>query len=245
MKSKKLGQCFLNSAGILEKEAELADVNDKTVIEIGSGDGRLTAALAEKVAKRIFAIEKDSKYAAVLRKRFATSKNVEVIEGDFLELELPEVERIIGNVPYYISAPILFRMARMKWQKSLLMLQKEFVDKMLAKPNESNYGRLSVMAQLHFEMQYVQTVSRRFFTPSPKVDSAIVLLTPTRMQISDSEEEIINLMFQHKNQSVAKALKHSKRFSEGQIAALGEFGKRRVRTLTKEECMDICKKLIL
>ena len=243
VKSKKLGQCFLNSHEILRKEASAADVAGKSVIEIGAGDGRLTQKILEAKAGKIIAVEKDKNLAKTLRERFFGENKVEIVEGDFLEVELPTVDRIVGNIPYYISSPILFHLVGMQWGKALLMVQKEFADKMLAKPNEKNYGRLSVTAQLAFGIQYIQTVPRRFFTPRPRVDSAMILLRPTGLKLGMDEQDIIRFLFQHKNQTVRNALKHSKKFDVKQIEKLGEFAQRRARTLRKEECLEIADKL--
>ena len=240
MKRKRLGQCFLGSHAILRKEASVADVTGKSIIEIGAGDGRLTQKLLEKKPAKIIAVEKDAKYAQLLRNRFANEPRVEIVEGDFLEMEFPPVDRIIGNIPYYITSPIVFRLKEMQWERAVLMVQKEFADKMLAKPNEKNYGRLSVTAQLAFGITYVQTVPKRFFSPQPKVDSAMIVLKPTQKKLQPHEESIIRLLFQHKNQTVRNALKH------GGVKAdekLEDWSQRRVRTLTPAECLQLARAL--
>lgn len=239
-RTQKLGQCFLNSASILNREARWLECTGKTVLEIGGGDGRLTRAVLEQGAARVCSVEKDSRFAQVLRERFANESQVEIIEGDFLELELPATDCVIGNVPYYISAPILFKLATMGWSQGLLMLQKEFVEKMVAKPNESNYGRLSVTAQLHFQMDYKQTVPRSMFSPRPKVDSAIVLLKPKGTKLTQQQEDMIRVLFQHKNQTVRNALQHGK-LETGNLDAA--WLSRRVRTLKPEECLELARKL--
>lgn len=235
IRHKKLGQCFLNSSAILYKEASIAAVKGKIVLEIGAGDGRLTQELLDQGAAKIIAVEKDREYAEMLRKRFVQEPRIEIAEGDFLKLEFPKVDVVIGNIPYYISSPILFKLPEMKWMHAVLMLQKEFAEKMLAKPNEKNYGRLSVTAQLNFSIQYIQTVPKRFFSPRPKVDSAIVLLKPMGKKPTQHQQNIIRILFQHKNQTVKNALKHGKI----SVTGLEKWLKRRVRTLSPEECLEI------
>lgn len=148
---KSLGQCFLQDRNILALEAKLAGPQGKTVLEIGPGDGRLTEAVLALKPKKVIAVEKDSRFASLLRERFAGK--AEIIEGDFLEAELPSCDIIIGNIPYYISSDIVFTIAPLKFERAVLMVQKEFAQKMVAKPGEKNYGRLSVTAHARFRYQ--------------------------------------------------------------------------------------------
>jgi len=236
---KRLGQNFLTDKNIIRKEVKLADVEGKDVVEIGAGDGRLTVEIVAANPKVIYAIEKDKEFADALKRRFAGEKRVVVIEGDFLELELPRFDVALGNIPYYISSGIIFRLAKCKFEHAILIVQKEFADKMMAKPNEKNYGRLSVTSQIAFDVSLVQTVPRYLFYPQPKVDSALIVLKPTGRSLNEFEEDVIRALFQHRNKTVANALLHSKKFTEDSIALLKDYCKRRVRTLSKEECLEI------
>ena len=238
---KSLGQNFLQDHNILRKEAELAKVEGKTVLEVGPGDGRLTEKLLAHNPKRLIVIEKDTRFSELLKEKFG--EKIEVKNADFLETNFSEVDVIVGNIPYNITSLIIFKIAKMRFERAILMVQKEFAEKMVAKPNESNYGRLSVTAQLAFKVKLVQTVSAHLFIPKPKVDSAIIILEKN-IRISEEDEIVITALFQHRNQSVRNALKHSKKFDEGHIARVGELLKRRVRTLTKEECLEISKRLL-
>ncbi len=233
---KRLGQHFMKDRNILRKEVALAKVKDKRVLEIGAGDGRFTEEIVKAKPKVVYAFEKDSELAGLLRKRFENEKHVIVVEGDFLEAELPEFDVVLGNIPYYISSSIVFRLAGFSYERAVLMVQKEFAEKMVAKPNEKNYGRLSVTSQLAFDVEFVQKVPRHLFSPPPKVDSALIVLKPTGKKLSNHEEDIIRALFQHKNKTVRNALLHSGKFEE---IELGRFADRRVRTLTKEECLEI------
>ena len=112
------------------------------------------------------------------------------------------------------------------------MVQKEFAAKMVAKPNDKNYGRLTVTSQIFFNVEYFRTIPKNFFSPIPKVDSALIKLQPTGVKLSEFEEDIIRKLFQHKNKTVRNALK------DYEIE-----DNRRVRTLTKEECLEIARKL--
>ena len=137
---KRLGQHFLKDEKILEKEARIADVKGKKVLEIGAGDGRLTEKIVANKPKIVYAVEKDRELVEKLEKRFAGRKDVEIIEGDFLKIELPEFEIVVGNIPYYITSPIIFRLKDYEFEKAVLIVQKEFAQKMVAQPGERNYG---------------------------------------------------------------------------------------------------------
>ena len=238
-RKKSLGQCFLEDKNILALEAKLAQVEGKTVLEIGPGDGRLTDAILQQKPKKLIAVEKDARFATLLKKKFEGSRTVEVVEADFLELVPPAFDVAIGNIPYYISSDIVFRLATMRFERAILMVQKEFAQKMAAKPGDKNYGRLSVTSQLAFETKLERTVLRHLFRPMPKVDSAIIILKPTGNALTQFQENIIRYLFQHKNKTVRNALLDSKMFEKDEIEKLGAFAKRRARTLTKEECLEI------
>jgi 16S rRNA (adenine1518-N6/adenine1519-N6)-dimethyltransferase len=243
-RKKSLGQCFLEDRNILALEARLANPEHKTVLEIGPGDGRLTDAILALRPLKVIAVEKDARFAEALRRKYSGAGAVEIIEADFLEFEPPAFDIAIGNIPYYISSDIVFRLAGMKFERAVLMVQKEFAQKMAAKPGDRNYGRLSVTSQLAFDIKYERTVLRHLFRPMPEVDSAIIVLRPTGLRLSQQQENIIRWLFQHKNKTVRNALLDSKMFSAPELACIGPMLKRRARTLSKEECLDIAARLI-
>ena len=233
-KSKRLGQHFLNSPQILEFEAEAAGVEGKTVIEIGGGDGRLTEKILAKNPKRIIVFEKDKRWADFLKEKFG--EKVEVLSQDFLETK-ENAEIFIGNIPYYISSPILFSIAKKDFQRALLMVQEEFAERMVAKPRTSEYGRLSVTSQLLFKIKLLRKVKKGAFSPPPEVDSAIILLEKKSSSIDPWVEKIIRALFQHKNQMVSKALKHAG------IAAKAEVPRKRAREMGPEEIIEFAEAL--
>lgn len=233
-KSKRLGQHFLNSPQILEFEAEAAGVGGKTVIEIGGGDGRLTEKILAKNPKRLIVVEKDRRWADFLKEKFG--ERVEVLNQDFLKTE-EKAEIFIGNIPYYISSPILFSIAKKDFQRALLMVQEEFAERMVAKPRTSEYGRLSVTSQLLFRIKLLRKVKKGAFSPPPEVDSAIVLLEKKSSSIDPWLEKIILALFQHKNQMVSKALKHAG------IAAKAGIPRKRAREMGPEEIIKLAEAL--
>ena len=156
---------------------------DDALVEIGPGEGVLTRALLERVA-RITAIEIDRDLAARLGAEFPAQR-LAVHCGDVLDFDfdsLPGALRLVGNLPYNISTPLLFRIARHagRVRDAHFMLQREVVDRMVAAHSTPAYGRLSVMLQVRFGMTRLFTVSRGAFRPPPKVDSAVVRLVPLR-----------------------------------------------------------------
>ncbi len=239
-RKKSLGQCFLEDKNILALEAKLAEPQGKTVLEIGPGDGRLTEAVLALKPRRMIAVEKDSRFASLLKEKFAG--RAEIVEGDFLKAEPPACDIVIGNIPYYISSDIVFTIAPLKFERAVLMVQKEFAQKMVAKAGEKNYGRLSVTAQLAFEVKLERIVPRHLFRPVPKVDSAIIILTPTGIRLDKFQEDVIRSLFSHRNKLVRGALIDSK-FKPEELEQLGAFRERRVRTLTKDECLEIARLL--
>jgi len=238
-RKKSLGQHFLHDKNILAIEAELADPEGKTVLEIGPGDGRLTEFLLKKNPKKLIAVEKDSRFAELLREKFSGKKNLEIVEADFLGMELPDADVVVGNIPYYISSDIIFHLKYMKFEKAVLMVQKEFAQKMVAKPGDRNYGRLSVTSQLHFDIKLERKVLRHLFRPIPDVDSAIIILKPSGFRTDQLQDNIIRWLFQHRNKTVRNALLDSKMFDQADLRALGPFLRRRVRSLSKKECLRI------
>lgn len=183
---KSLGQHFLLDLNITRRIARGAgDLTGVTVIEVGPGPGGLTRALVESDAKAVVAVERDARFLAALGDIAAVSGGrLTVIEGDALAADMtaiaPAPRAIIANLPYNVGTPLLIG-----WLKSLrdyrsltLMFQKEVVDRITAIPRTKDYGRLSVMCQWVAECRQLFVLPASAFTPPPKVESAVVHLTP-------------------------------------------------------------------
>jgi 16S rRNA (adenine1518-N6/adenine1519-N6)-dimethyltransferase len=184
LKAKKsLGQNFLNDDAVLRRIVEAASLSeDDVVIEIGPGTGQLTEKLAEK-CESVIAIELDDRLIPVLRNKFKDKKNVEIIHGDILKINLPELiseklkvesYKVVANIPYYITAPIIRLLLETKYspQEMILMVQKEVAERIVAKPGAMSI--LAVSVQYYAEAQFLFTVFKESFEPIPKVDSAII-----------------------------------------------------------------------
>lgn len=178
----RFGQNFLTDAGVIEQIIRAIDPQpDDNMVEIGPGLSALTEPLLARV-KHLKAIEIDRDLAARLRTRFSGEK-LRVIEADALEVDFEQFGtnlRLVGNLPYNISTPLLFACMRAADQvrDHHFMLQKEVVDRMVAKVGDSDYGRLSVMLQYRYRMEKLFDVSPAAFDPAPKVTSAVVRMIP-------------------------------------------------------------------
>ena len=179
---KRFGQHFLTDRHYLDAVVHAIDPRPgDAMVEIGPGTGLLTAELL-KVVRHLAVIEIDRDLAAALRGRYPPER-LQVHEGDVLDFDfaaLPPELRVVGNLPYNVSTPILFRAADHagRIRDCTFMLQREVVDRMVAEPDSADYGRLSVMLQYRFEMALAVEVPPHAFTPPPKVDSAVVRMRP-------------------------------------------------------------------
>lgn len=242
---KRLGQHLLIDRGILKKEAALLDCGGKTALEIGSGDGRLTRELLAAGAKHVTAVEKDRAMVAELNRKFHSNKRVEIVHMDILEFPPGKFGGIIGNIPYYISSPILFRLPEFEFDYAILCVQKEFGEKMAAKPGAGNYGRLSVMAQYWFGVEELLHVPKIAFAPVPRVDSVLVGLRKRHASRDEKFERVANALFQHRLKTVRASLGASWKalgVSKWEARALGDrvkYRERRVFTLSPQEIIEI------
>jgi 16S rRNA (adenine1518-N6/adenine1519-N6)-dimethyltransferase len=177
---KRFGQHFLHERGVLEKMVSaISPQPDDVLVEIGPGEGALTGPLLEKV-ERMEAIELDRDLAAELTERFPRLKVHQADALDFDYTRFPEGVRLVGNLPYNISTPLLFRLAAYadRVRDMHFMLQLEVVERMVAAPSTPAYGRLTVALQTRFRMKKLFHVAKGAFRPPPKVESAVVRLEP-------------------------------------------------------------------
>jgi len=177
--TRSLGQYFLVDDRVTSRMAESAGVDrGDVVLEIGAGVGSLTAMLDRK-AKKVYAVEKDKELCALLRERDKGKKSItEVIEGDFMKLELPEFDKVVASIPFSLSSAITYKLLLHNegFGLAVLLYQKEFAQKMTAKPRSKLYGRLSVISQALAEIEILEIVHRDAFYPQPPVKTAIVRL---------------------------------------------------------------------
>jgi 16S rRNA (adenine1518-N6/adenine1519-N6)-dimethyltransferase len=212
---KRFGQNFLADAHYVDRIVAAVDPRPgETIVEIGPGLAALTGKLVER-AGRVVAIEIDRDLAARLRERFSPER-LQLIEGDALAFDFASLGRdlrIVGNLPYNISSPLLFHLASFadRLRDVTVMLQKEVVDRITAEPATPDYGRLSVMLQSQFDVRRLLTVPPGAFRPAPKVDSAVARLVPLRgraPRIDDRElfARIVMAAFSQRRKTLRNAL---------------------------------------
>lgn len=179
---KSLGQNFLKDPHYLNKIADAAQVGaEDQVLEIGPGLGNLTRVLAER-AKKVLALELDERLITHLRQEFGSLRDIDIVQTDALVYDyasLPGRWKVVANLPYYISTPIIQKLIahRTKFSTLTLMLQKEVAERIAASPGGKEYGYLSVFVQFYAVPRMEFPVPPGAFTPRPEVDSAVITLT--------------------------------------------------------------------
>jgi 16S rRNA (adenine1518-N6/adenine1519-N6)-dimethyltransferase len=171
-------QHFLVDDNFLNQIVDSAELNENdTVLEIGAGIGNLTEKIAETVHK-LYAVELDPNLCDILIERFADYENVEIIEGDILDIELPEFNKVVANLPYSISSHITFKLLKHEFELGILMYQYEFARRMVSPKNSKDYSRLTVTTNFFADASIIMKVPRSAFKPAPEVKSAVVKLIP-------------------------------------------------------------------
>ncbi|MBH0201592.1 MAG: ribosomal RNA small subunit methyltransferase A [Nitrospira sp.] len=214
---KRLGQNFLIDPNIVRKIVALAALTTTdTVCEIGPGRGFLTEALC-RASGHVTAIEVDPRLHAYLAERRPQLSNLTLVLDDAMTYpveQLPIGTIVVANLPYYLSTPLLFRLLdqRDRFPRMVLMLQNEVADRLVAKPDSSDYGVLSVMAQYAAEITKAFKVSAQCFRPRPEVGSAVVLLTTKHPRALSQEEEpkfatLVKAAFAHRRKTLMNSLK--------------------------------------
>lgn len=243
---KRFGQNFLNDDNVINRI--LAAINpkaDQNIVEIGPGLGALTERLL-KAVPHLHVIEIDRDLVAKLDAQYGDKlsiHSVDVLKFDFVPLDNPPW-RIVGNLPYNISTPLLFHLLNYadKISDMYFMLQKEVVDRLCAEPNTKIYGRLSVIIQYYCQTQALFTVPNTAFKPQPKVESAIIRLVPhkTKPILADNETafaDVVKMAFAHRRKTIANNL--SGLLTADDIASLNIDPKRRPETLSVAEFVNI------
>ncbi len=215
---KSLGQNFILDKNFTDKIARAAgDLSQSVVLEVGPGPGSLTRSILDAGAKKLVSIEMDHRCINALQelKNFYGDQ-FEIVEGDALTYPLPLTPyplKIIANLPYNIGTLLIF-----KWLKNAdkissmhLMLQKEVVERIVAKPGDNHYGRLAVMVNFLCETKMLFTVNRNVFTPPPKVTSAIVEIIPRQKPLAEVDfnklEKIVAAAFNQRRKMLKSSLK--------------------------------------
>ena len=183
---KSLGQNFLIDQNIIDKIINIVEIKDKSILEIGPGTGNLTKNILKKNPKKLIVIEKDNDLAKLLKKNLENS--VKIINDDVLKIDENRLDAdiltVFGNLTYNISTEILcnwilnIKNKNFWFDNLVLMFQKEVADRIIAKFNTKNYGRLSILSNWKLEIEKICDVQPSSFFPKPKIDSSVLLLKP-------------------------------------------------------------------
>ena len=254
---KRLGQHFLVDLNILNEVIRAARVGEEdVVVEVGPGLGGMTLPLA-RLANRVIAIEIDPKLIEILKKKLADWPNVEVVRADILKADFKSFlkkegrpVKVVANLPYQISTPLLFRFieSREVFSTFTLMLQKEVARRMAASPGGKEYGRLSVLLQMFLDLSVCFFIPPSAFFPPPKVESAVVQMVWKEKPMVEAQDEewfkkVVKACFGYRRKTLINALRHSElslpKSIESRMEKVGIDPRRRPETLTIEEFVHL------
>ena len=213
---KSLGQNFLIDENILKKIANITDIKDKTILEVGPGTGNLSSFILKENPKKFFVVEKDHRLISNLQKKF--KNQIKIINEDILNIDEKKFSQdkliVFGNLPYNISTEILCKWIlnlndnNFWFENMVLMFQKEVADRIVASVNTSNYGRLAVLAKWKLEIEKICDVRPSSFYPKPKIDSSVLFFKPRKRFFKINEpkniELITRLFFNHRRKMIKK-----------------------------------------
>ncbi|MBU4310491.1 16S rRNA (adenine(1518)-N(6)/adenine(1519)-N(6))-dimethyltransferase RsmA [bacterium] len=269
---KRLGQNFLIDEGILNKIVEIADLSkNDIVIEIGPGIGTLTKKLAEK-AKKVLAIEIDENLVKLLKEILKSYSNVEIIQADILKINLKKLVtrlpsypvirfkkqadwqtgrladkvKVVANLPYYITTPIIIHLLRAREILSniVVMVQKEVGRRMVANPRTKDYGALSLLVQYYTKPQITIKVPRNAFLPEPEVDSCVVNLEVREkpaVEVKDEELffKVVRAAFEQRRKTLKNALSRARDLDLSKKKVLEILEKADIKSLRRGETLSL------
>ena len=247
----RFGQHFLTRKSILNRIAEAAIPSSPSVmIEIGAGRGALTESLLD-VCDRVIAIEVDTVLVHYLRQKFVTAISegrLEIVEGDVLKTDFAALGNnpsIVGNLPYYITSPILekvFSLGAQHWARAVFLVQAEVAARITAVPGTRDFGYLTVLAQTHAHTELLFPVPAEAFRPPPKVESAVVRLLPREPEFADTAEflRFAQVCFRHKRKTLRNNLLEA--YPAERVNGLAE-AKLRAEQLSVPQLADLYRRL--
>ena len=214
---KSLGQNFLIDQNIIDKIVNIVEIKDKSILEIGPGTGNLTKNILKKKPKKLIVIEKDNDLAESLKKDL--EDNIKIINDDVLKIDENNLDvdvlTVFGNLPYNISTEILcnwivnIKNKNFWFDNLVLMFQKEVAERIIAKFNTKNYGRLSILSNWKLEIEKICDVQPSSFLPKPKIDSSVLLLKPKLdfFPLSNPKnlEKLTRTFFMHRRKMLKKS----------------------------------------
>ena len=212
---KSLGQNFLIDRNVLEQIVDTVEIKNKEVLEIGPGSGNLTSHILKKSPKKLYVIEKDNDLSLMLSEKF--NNEIDIINDDVLKIKEENISKekliVFGNLPYNISTEILSKwivnLNKNFWFENLiLMFQKEVADRIIAKHNTSNYGRLSILSNWKLNVKKILDIKPESFQPKPKIVSSLLFFTPKKnfFELNEAKnlEMITRIFFNHRRKMIKK-----------------------------------------
>ncbi len=250
---KKFGQNFISDKNLLKAIVDDADIgNEDEVLEIGAGAGSLTTKISQR-AKRVVSYEIDSDLQSTLTSLNLT--NVKFVFGDIMKYSIEDIEKdfsggykIIANLPYYITSPLIFKFLNNsdKVQSLTIMVQKEVADRIVAKADGKDYGVLSVMVQFFGKAKITRQVSRKMFYPQPNVDSSVVNITLDRRYKEIDKEsfyKFIQTCFSMRRKTLKNNLSQYQDYLDLIKILDGNVLSRRAESFSVEEFIEMYKKI--
>ena len=268
--AKSLGQNFVTDPAVTEAIIEAAGAGPKDlVLEIGPGLGVITSKAAQRCG-RLVAIEVDKKLLPILAETVGWQPNVKIINEDILQADLEQIVaaertlpdgsqaehvRLIGNLPYYITTPILNKLMALQdlFTSLTIMVQKEVAEKMMAQAGAKNYGVISIHVQYFCEIEYIMEVPKEVFLPQPKVDSAVLTLHVRKEKPADVKDEAlffetVKAGFAQRRKTLSNSLTGVRGADRDKVlTALEGVGidpKRRAETLSIPEFAEVANRLL-
>ena len=250
---KSLGQNFLINNDVIQKIVNLIEIKDKNILEIGPGTGNLSTEILKKKPKKFLMIEKDQKLSELLKKKF--NINHQIINSDVLKIDenklCNQTLTVFGNLPYNISTEILCKWIlnindkKIWFDYLILMFQKEVADRIVAKYNTKEYGRLSILSTWKMEKLKIFDIPPRSFYPVPKVWSSLIKFVPKKNIVNLKKpknlEHVTNIFFNQKRKMIRKPMKQLFQDFENTAKKLDINLNLRPQNLSVNKFIEICK----
>lgn len=257
--SRRLGQNFLADRGAVSRIVASSGLQpEETALEVGPGLGALTTALS-LACRRVVAVEVDSRLAETLQAQFEGNPAVQIIRADFLKMDLDHLletiegpVRVVANIPYSITSPIIEKLLgrRQRLSRVTLLVQKEVAERLTAAPGGRDYSSFTVFCALQAQVRVEYNVSRRLFVPEPEVDSSVITLTPLPLTDAAGEQwtyQVVRAAFgerrKHLPNALANGLGISKEEASRAVEAAGFAAAARAEELSPADFMRLASAL--
>lgn len=232
----KLGQHMMVSSKWLRVIADLLEISSyDEVVELGAGTGNLSEEIILRKPRKLILIEKDAKLVEVLRSKLGGRSDVSIVKGDIRDFIPIKTDKIASNPPYYLSSWLLLGLTRSSFKRAVLTFQREFVERLIAKPGTENYGSLSVVASLLLNVKLIAIVGKHAFDPPPAVESAIVVIEPRGDELRDHILRYCKIIFSRRKRELKNVLKPL----VGERASLAPYSEVRPYHLAPEQVREV------